>query len=147
MKKDYAYGVIVFYMENETPHYLILKQVQGHWSFPKGHAEKDETPIETALRELTEETGIDEVNLISGDIQVKDEYVIKPDSPKPVHKFVEFFIGWVPGKDVVVQDGEIFDYKWITSSEGGDILTYDSSKRLLEAADSIVQKYLQMNYI
>ena len=91
MKKDYAYGVIVFYVENSSVYYLILKQIQGHWSFPKGHAEKDETTLETAKRELEEETGIMEIELISDKPQVKDEYIIKKS--KPVQKFVEFYIG------------------------------------------------------
>ena len=30
----------------------------GHWDFPKGHIETNETEIMTALRELEEETGI-----------------------------------------------------------------------------------------
>ena len=30
--------------------------LQGHWDFPKGHVDKGETEIETATRELEEET-------------------------------------------------------------------------------------------
>ena len=26
---------------------LLIKQTKGHWGFPKGHIEKDETEIET----------------------------------------------------------------------------------------------------
>ena len=35
---------------------LLIKQTKGHWGFPKGHVEKDETEIETAIREVKEET-------------------------------------------------------------------------------------------
>ena len=38
---------------------LLIKQTKGHWGFPKGHVEKDETEIETAIREVKEETGLD----------------------------------------------------------------------------------------
>ena len=37
----------------------MVKQLLGHWGFPKGHIEKDETEYETALREVKEETNID----------------------------------------------------------------------------------------
>lgn len=141
MKKDYAYGVIVFFVENSSVYYLILKQIQGHWSFPKGHAEDGESSLETARRELEEETGIKDVTLISEKPQVKDEYAI--NGTKPVQKFVEFFIGEVESKDIVMQDGEIFDHKWITVEEGEEIFTYDSSKRLLKSANDIVENYLQ----
>jgi 8-oxo-dGTP pyrophosphatase MutT (NUDIX family) len=143
MKKDHAYGVIVYYVENETVFFLILKQVQGHWSFPKGHSEKNEKKLETALRELKEETGISEVELVSEDIQITDEYVIKPDSSKPVHKYVEFYIGRAEDRDVIMQEGEIFEYKWITPEDGDSILTYDSSKRILKSANDLIKNYLQ----
>lgn len=145
MKKDYAYGVIVFYVENGTVFYLILKQKQGHWSFPKGHAENGETILETAKRELEEETGISEVELISNEPQIRDEYIINEKKSKPVQKFVEFFIGEVESKDIVMQDGEIFDHKWITAEEGVSVFTYDSSKRLLKSASDLIQNYLQKN--
>jgi 8-oxo-dGTP pyrophosphatase MutT (NUDIX family) len=35
----------------------------GQWDFPKGHVEKGETDIQTAIREVMEETDIDEVSL------------------------------------------------------------------------------------
>ena len=141
MKKDYAYGVIVFYVENSSVYYLILKQIQGHWSFPKGHAEDGESGLETAKRELQEETGISNIELISGEVQVKDEYVI--DKKRPVHKVVEFFIGEAESKDIIMQDGEIFDHKWVTAEEGENVFTYESSKRLLKSANDIIQNYLQ----
>ena len=143
MKKDYAYGVIVFYVENGTVYYLILKQIQGHWSFPKGHAEDGETKLETAKRELEEETGISEVELISDEPRVRDEYIINSKKSKPVQKIVEFFIGEVGSKDIVMQEGEIFDHKWITTEEGESVFTYDSSKRLLKSANDLIQNYLQ----
>jgi bis(5'-nucleosidyl)-tetraphosphatase len=143
MKKDYAYGVIVFHVDNGTVYYLILKQIQGHWSFPKGHAEDGETALETAKRELEEETGISEVELISNEPQVRDEYIINEKISKPVQKFVEFFIGEVGSKDIVMQEGEIFDHKWITVEQGESLFTYDSSKRLLKSASDLIQNYLQ----
>ena len=53
---------------------LLLQYPQGHWSFPKGHVEKaDSDHHSTALRELTEETGISEVS-IDGSWCEKTEY-------------------------------------------------------------------------
>ena len=36
-----------------------------HWDFPKGHVEAGETDEAAAMREVTEETGIDNLNIIS----------------------------------------------------------------------------------
>ena len=39
--------------------YLVVQgRLSDKWSFPKGHRELNETPIQTATRELKEETGI-----------------------------------------------------------------------------------------
>ena len=55
--------------------FLILERssrvgsYQGYWSCVSGYVEKEEDPLETALREVTEETGIskDSLRLLSQD--------------------------------------------------------------------------------
>ena len=47
-------GVIIFY-DNET---VLVESKKGNCGFPKGGIEKNESYIETALRELEEESGI-----------------------------------------------------------------------------------------
>ena len=55
--KVYAAGGIV----EKKGKILLVKvtNLQGEivWTFPKGHLEKDETPLKAALREVEEETG------------------------------------------------------------------------------------------
>lgn len=43
---------------------LLLIYRRGWWDLPKGKAEPGETPEETALREITEETGVEGLQLI-----------------------------------------------------------------------------------
>ena len=46
---------------------LLLQYPQGHWGFPKGHYEEEDGAYQrTALRELEEETGISEVDMLDG---------------------------------------------------------------------------------
>lgn len=55
-KKNTRAGVIINNIKDNT---VLLIQSSGYkWGFPKGRQEKNETVIETALRELKEETGI-----------------------------------------------------------------------------------------
>ena len=59
MKKEKSCGAVVYRMEDGSPEILLIKHRNGgHWAFPKGHVEKNETESETALREIQEETGL-----------------------------------------------------------------------------------------
>ncbi|MQA90234.1 MAG: NUDIX domain-containing protein [Gemmatimonas sp.] len=54
------------------------KKEEGAWTIPKGLVEVDEEPLETAIREFREETGIDPVGpfLDLGDIRQKGGKVV-----------------------------------------------------------------------
>ena len=43
---------------------LVVSQHGKTWSLPKGHIENNETPLETAYREIYEETGVIQLELI-----------------------------------------------------------------------------------
>jgi len=52
-------GSITFRQSVNEILYLVISSSDGaHWVFPKGHIEPNESPEETALRELREEAGI-----------------------------------------------------------------------------------------
>lgn len=54
---SHVYGAILLNSLNETV--VIRGRKSGKWSFPKGHGEYRESPLEACIRELKEETGID----------------------------------------------------------------------------------------
>ena len=56
MKKEKSCGAVVINDKNEV---LLVYHNAGHISFPKGHVENNETEVETAYREVLEETGIE----------------------------------------------------------------------------------------
>ena len=62
----------------------------GHWDFPKGHVEQNETELETALRELEEETGISKVEIIA-DFRHSISYTFSRRS-ESISKEVIFFL-------------------------------------------------------
>jgi len=60
MMHEKSCGAIVYRKSHGNIEILLIKHVNsGHWSFPKGHVEGSETEIETAKREIKEETAID----------------------------------------------------------------------------------------
>jgi len=54
-----AAGAIIYYLEKGKPLFLLLRSAKhGEWGPPKGHSDTGETEMETAIREIFEETGI-----------------------------------------------------------------------------------------
>ena len=54
------YGGIICSYENGTKKYALVQgRYTGKWSFPKGHSNEGETPMECTKREVWEETGIE----------------------------------------------------------------------------------------
>ena len=53
---DHVYGAILITGNLETV--VIQGRKSGKWSFPKGHGNRGELPLDACLRELKEETGI-----------------------------------------------------------------------------------------
>jgi len=55
-----VYGGILYVQKNNHIEYAIVQgRYTEKWSFPKGHSNEGETPMECTLREIAEEVGID----------------------------------------------------------------------------------------
>lgn len=74
-----SYGVIPIKGEQA---YLVRHKNGGHWGFPKGKADGDETPLEAAKRELFEETGLTIESLL------QEEPLLENRPDKTVYLFV-----------------------------------------------------------
>ena len=100
---------------------LVFETYSKCWSLPKGHMEAGETEIQTALRELFEETGLT-ANLDTSRCATM-EYPISSFARKQV----VFFLGEVMGVPKV-REGEIDNFKWVTAEELKDYLFPDTYK-------------------
>jgi 8-oxo-dGTP pyrophosphatase MutT (NUDIX family) len=59
-KKQSTYGGILYTKDTSGMKYALVQgRYTGKWSFPKGHSNEGEEPLECTLREVGEETGID----------------------------------------------------------------------------------------
>jgi len=137
-KKDYSVGVIVFYKKSEQVEYLILKHKKGHWAFSKGHAEAGETKAVTALRELSEETGITEIKFLHDESLLNEKYEFKNKKDKLVFKSVDYFIARAKDKNVRVDGEEILEFKWCSFQSALNTITFNESKNLLRKTNKIV---------
>ena len=118
MKKEKACGTIII----DDDKVLIIKQKQGFYGFPKGHMEKNETEIETAIRETKEETNL--VVLIDESKRYSLNYVIDNN----IDKEVVYYLAKPITKNVKKQDSEISKILWVDIDKVINILTYDNMK-------------------
>lgn len=132
MKKEKSCGAVVF--REDEKKYLIIHQVKGHFSFPKGHIEKKETEKKTAIREVKEETGIDIV------IEREEKYSITYSPKENVVKDVFYFIARPLNYDFFPQEEEVIDCMWLTYDEAYKKITYDDDKKILMWAKNIIEK-------
>jgi len=123
-----SYGIIPL-KKNRDWVVLVIQREKGFWEFPKGHAESGETPIEAAKRELHEETGLYLEKLIY-ELPFEMEYTFK-DQGKDVKKKVYYYLGEVTG-DIILQNQEVKDFRWVPLREASQYLTYSNSRSLHE---------------
>lgn len=139
MQTEISAGGIVFNCsQNETFKFLLLQHGEGgHWAVPKGHQENEENLIETAIREIHEETGIekDQVRQIS-DFHEKIDYWFTLNGEK-VHKFVHLFLFESDVIEVTLSE-EHSDFGWFKFEDVKDQLTYDTSWPGFQKAHKII---------
>ena len=102
----------------------------GHWDFPKGHVEGNETELETAKRELIEETGIAEFRIFNG-FRHRIEYNFSKDN-RIASKEVIFFLAESNIKDVKLSS-EHQNFIWLNFNLAYSKLTYANAKEVLAA--------------
>lgn len=125
-KKATSYGIIPIYKKDNDFFVLIVKNSKGgHWGLPKGTPENDEKPINTAERELFEETGIKEINIKESPV-FKENYSFE-QSETTYDKTNIFYIGFVNEMIVGANLDEIDEVKWVKIEEVKDFLTYQSA--------------------
>jgi bis(5'-nucleosidyl)-tetraphosphatase len=124
-------GVIIYRMYKTECQYLLLKYSSGHWDFSKGAPELMEERLETAERELKEETGLG-VTFIDG-FETSFRYVFRLGKDI-VRKKVVFLLGEAIG-DTVTLSKEHQDYVWLPFEQAKERLTYENAQEALTQAN------------
>ena len=116
---------------------MYKRQDEGHWDFPKGHVEGNETELETAKRELIEETGIVNFRLFDG-FRHRIEYNFQKGN-EMILKEVIFFLAESNTKEVELSS-EHQNFDWLNKDLAHNKLTYTNAKEVLAAVKIFLEK-------
>jgi 8-oxo-dGTP pyrophosphatase MutT (NUDIX family) len=139
VKEELSIAAIVYFNDE----YLLLKYGLGHWEFVKGHKEEYETDEETIMRELMEETGITDAEIVKG-FKGKYDYNFTFKKQK-IHKLVYCYLIKSNSKDVNLSY-EHDAFKWLPFHKAVKQLTYSNAKRLLKKAETFRKSSLVSFY-
>lgn len=103
------------------------------WMLPKGTPDGSETVEQTALREVTEETGL-EVRILAAVGAI--DYFFTQDGER-IHKTVHFFLMEPTGGALDQHDHEFEDVRFFPIHEALTLLTFPTERQLVEQAMSV----------
>lgn len=122
----------IAYKENAGERsYLIIRQTNGDYGFPKGHIEDGESEYEAATRELYEETGI-MVKPIESFIR-RISYPIR--ARNGVIKEATYYLGEALSDAIQIQPSEITDAFFLSYNEALNRLSFESTRDILRDAE------------
>lgn len=125
-----AGGVVLRGTEHGTEVALLGRANDGSWVFPKGTPTHGESLEQTALREVSEETGLD-VRIIRplGEMT----YTFAAGGER-IHKIVHFFLMEATGGDPSLHDAEYDEVRWVAVPEARRMLTFETYRDVLDRA-------------
>ena len=123
LKKEKSCGCIII-KDNKV--LLVYEKRRNFWGFPKGHMEDGENEIETALREVKEEVGLDV------EINIEKRYVLNYIIREEIDKTTVLYLATPKNEKIIMQESEIENVRWCNFDEALDILTFENWKEMFK---------------
>ena len=103
---------VIYRNQSKQNKLLLLKLIPergGHWQNVTGHVEKNETLIEAAQRELTEETSIAPNHFQIIDPKFSFEFTDRFQE----QRYESGYIAWVDTDQIIIDPIEHTEFKWV----------------------------------
>ncbi|MFA9262127.1 MAG: bis(5'-nucleosyl)-tetraphosphatase [Undibacterium sp.] len=129
--------------------YLILQYPSGHFDFPKGHIEADETEEDTLRRETEEETGIKELEVYPERVSIKYFYEARGNEYERrkregrgtwIFKIVHFYPALAKGNTEVKISHEHIGSLWLPFDRALEKVTFVNAKRVLQETEDYLRR-------
>jgi len=131
MNYEISCGAVVFHNDDGVPKYVIVQAIDGVYGFPKGHMEPGETSVETAKREIHEETGLS-VDFLEGFCE-EITYSFIRNNKEYIKKAIYFLASYsdqIPRR----QESEVRRIDILPFDTAMTTLSFDNTKQILKKA-------------
>lgn len=128
--REYTAGGVVFRRRDSRIEILMIQDRLGRWTIPKGHVEEGESLEQTAVREVTEETGLTQLRL--GEKLDKLHFFYRKEGKLIFMTTYVFLMEALGDTDAVIPENSegIVDAKWFDSGEALNLIEYRDTERL-----------------
>lgn len=117
-------GGVVFDDEGRV---LLLRHVTGSWVFPKGHIDEGEQPLQTAIREIEEESGI-RVTVPDPNLVFETSYV----NDRGQERTIRWFVAHTDASRFEQREDLFPEGQFLKPEEALRLLTFPEDQRLLQ---------------
>ncbi len=139
IRRQVSSGGVVFRKNNSSIEVALIAVKGGKvWCLPKGSIDKGESPEETALREVTEETGL-KGRLVEKLGEIMYWYYLKEEEAK-CKKTVHFFLIEYESGDFSRHDWEVESVAWFSINEAIKKASYRGEREIIEKAKEVLKQ-------
>ena len=135
-QRETSAGGVVYRLHEGGALFLLIKDSYQNWGFPKGHLESGERAEDAALREVREETGIDDLAM-RGRIETIDWYF--RFRGQLIHKVCHFYLMETSQAVTNPQHAEgITACRWVPFEDARDAISYANARKVLGRANEMI---------
>ena len=130
MRKTRSAGGVVTNSEGEV---LVVSQRGTSWSLPKGHIDPGESPLAAARREIHEESGISQLELVRelGTYERQKIGLDGGDDPSEL-KIITMFLFRTNQKSLKPVDADNPEARWLEKTKVIGLLTHQKDKEFFQ---------------
>lgn len=129
-------GGIVYRLDKGEPRYLLIRDSYKNWGFPKGHLEVGEPPEAAAIREVSEETGLEDLAIRGLVDTIEWQFRFRGNL---IHKVCHFFLMETAQSRTSPQRTEgITACRWSTFGEAERMVSYRNARAVLRRAQHMI---------
>jgi 8-oxo-dGTP pyrophosphatase MutT (NUDIX family) len=135
-QRETSAGGVVYRLLEGGALFLLIKDSYQNWGFPKGHLENGERAEDAAMREVREETGIDDLAL-RGRIETIDWYF--RFRGQLIHKVCHFYLMETSQATTNPQQAEgITACRWVSYDDARGAISYANARKVLGQANEMI---------